>query len=117
MIFAPENPADAAEWAAVLAGHFGLGIVLACVAGATVGRFFGRPALSGAQIASVAYAGLWEGLWQRLGAGIGDAALDSFAVACGAFAAAALWERKGAWLAGAVVAVSAVMARGIGRRR
>lgn len=116
MIFTPGNPSDPAYWAAVFAGHVAVGVGLAVICGGTFGRLFGRPAVAGAQIATIGYALIWEAWVQALGEGLGDAALDSFAVALGAVIASAAWERRGAVLSAALLLAMVSVWLGIWRR-
>lgn len=111
MIFPPGSSPTAAGWAAEFGGHMAVGLVLCAVAALVVPSLW-RAAL----VAAVAYGALWEGLWQRLGAGLPDAALDTFAVACGAIIGAAAWRHKGPVIAGTIAAATAVLVAGIRRR-
>ena len=54
---------------------------------------------------------------QRLGAGLMDAAVDSFAVSCGAALGLLAWQRNGRGIAAVVAAMAAVLSAGIWRRR
>ena len=117
MIFPPTSEADPAYWSAVFAGHAFIGVVLTAIAAVVVARRFnGVPVIIGAWVAVLGYAVLWEGLYQRLGAGLGDAAVDTLAVACGA-AVAVCAERR--WWRGAALAMAVAIASlwlGIRRR-
>lgn len=126
MIFPPGASDNPATWAAEFAGHMAVGVALAILFGGLVwiidrgtseeGPFIDRGASLGALIGTGAYLIAWEGAWQRFGAGIGDALLDSLAVALGALIAAALWERRLPVGVAALAISASVLWRGIGRR-
>lgn len=107
----PEAHTDAHYWASTLLAHATIGLALTAVLGALI-----RSAWGAAVIVSLAYALGWEVWWQALGAGLADAVVDSAAVTAGAVIAAAAWERKGGAVASALVALAAVLWRGIRRR-
>lgn len=111
MIFPPGSSADPAIWAAEWGGHMAVGLVLCAALG-----MLARDARTGAALAVLGYGALWEGAVQAFGAGVGDALVDTFAVACGAVIGAAAWHRNGAVIAGAIVAGSIALAAGIRRR-
>jgi len=121
--FPPENPQDAAEWLAVAAGHGALGLVLTALVGlvlwllAWLGwRPFGLPSVAAAQIAVVGYGLGWEVAYQQLGAGLGDALVDTAFVAGGAVIAWAAYERRWPVVLAAILAMGAGMWRGVRRR-
>lgn len=116
MIFPPGNPSDPGIWAAIFAGHMALGLMLTAICAVTLGRLFGQAVTAGAQIAVVGYALVWEVIVQRVAAGIGDAALDTFAVALGAMIGVAAWEKRGGFVAAGIAAAILALWRGIGRR-
>jgi hypothetical protein len=118
-LFPPESPQDAAEWLAVAAGHGALGLVLTALVGLVLWAVrwrFGMPSVAAAQIAVAGYGLGWEVAYQRLGAGLGDALVDTAFVAGGAVIAWASYERKWSVVLGAILTMGAGMWRGVRRR-
>ncbi len=89
MLFPPTSEADPAYWAAVAAGHVFVGIVLM----ALVSLITGRQTLSTYGV-SAGYLIFWETFWQQLGAGVGDAIVDSLFVTAGALIALFCYKRE-----------------------
>jgi hypothetical protein len=122
-IFPPGSAANATIWVTEAAGHIILGLVLTVLAGAVIWlagvlgwRPFGLPSVAAAQIAVVGYGLGWEVAYQRLGAGLGDALVDTAFVAGGAVIAWASYERKWSVVLGVILAMGAGMVRGVRRR-
>jgi hypothetical protein len=116
----PVDHAGAYDWTVVALAHLALGMALQLLAAAALSRIaagwvdgIGGPALA---LVVGGYALAWEGLAQRLGAGLPDALLDTAMVAAGAALALLLWRRQAGRLALVLTAVAAVIANGIRRR-
>jgi hypothetical protein len=107
MIFPPDNPTDPAEWAAVFAGHVAVGVGLAALAVWAGLPFWAAP---------VAYLVAWEGVYQRFGAGLWDALVDTWAVALGAGIIWAAWSQVAPGVAAGVALASVSVGLGIWRR-
>lgn len=116
----PEAQTGAYEWASVLLAHGLLGLalvaavaaILEAVAGEQIDDL-GRLSLA---IVTVVYWGAWEGAVQGFGAGLLDAAVDTFAVACGGFLGLSAWARKAGAMAVGMAVFAAVALAGIRRR-
>lgn len=96
-LITPTDHENAYEWAAVLLAHGFIGLVLVALAAAVLEAWAGEwiddlGGLSWVLVVAV-YAVVWEGLVQRLGAGLIDAGADSLAVACGGAFGVFLWQR------------------------
>lgn len=108
----PTDHAGAYEWLVVLMAHGGVGLLLTAFLAWALDWMAGDWVDGGglAWVASVILYGLgWEGAVQRFGAGLGDAAVDTFAVAAGGLIGWLAWDRRG-FLLGAVFAIFAVVA-------
>lgn len=110
MIFPPTRENDPATWAAVFAGHVAVGVC----GGVVAAWVMGAPAAAVAT--PILYGAIWEGAIQKFGAGMKDAATDTFAVALGSAIIWAAWEHQGAVLAGSVVTAGVSVWSGIWRR-
>lgn len=119
MASSPEAQADPYIWAAAFTGHMAVGLGLtAAVAWPLSG--FARDWVDGVGalallLVVLAYALVWEGLIQRFGAGLADAAIDTMAVALGGLIGVAAWERRGPVIGAALIAALAMLARGVRR--
>lgn len=111
-LLTPEAQEGAHYWASVLLAHMAIGGALAG-AGAALGLGWLRAAAG----LAVAYGGLWEGLAQRLGAGLVDAAVDTAAVTGGALIAWGIWAHRARVILPPALVLSAVLTLGIWRRR
>jgi len=111
----PTDHAGAYEWAAVLLAHGFIGLALVAVVAVLLDAAewitdTGRTAWVAVVLC---YALLWEGAVQRYGAGLGDAATDTAAVALGGAVGLLAWSRQGVALAVALVALCGLLWRGI----
>jgi len=117
----PEAQAGAYEWAAVLLAHGLIGLALVAVVAAALewltGDHIDDLGLLSWLAVVVCYAVIWEGAVQAFGAGPMDAAVDTFAVACGGFLGLSAWMRRGVLMAVGIAAFSAVAFAGIWRRK
>jgi hypothetical protein len=108
----PTDHAMAYEWLVVLMAHGGVGLfATACLA-----ALLRDGALAWVYVAII-YAVMWEGAVQHYGAGIGDAAVDTFAVAAGGLMGWLAWERRGVLLALVFAIFAAVAAIGVRSRK
>lgn len=94
--------------------------LLAWVLGAFMSRAFEMdvpmhgPAVA---ILAVVYFTAWEGVWQRYGAGMGDALADTAFMALGGLLGVSAWARKGGRVALAMAVGAALLMAGAWRRR
>jgi len=141
-LITPENQADAYTWAAVLLAHATVGLVLtAAVAmvldwlgevhtgalawgmvAAIVSRVLDLirtvdAGLLAFAVVTVGYALAWEGVVQGYGAGLGDAAVDTFAVAAGGALGVLAWQHRAPALMAAVLSLAAVLWAGVRVRK
>ena len=107
-IFPPTDERDPAAWASTFAGHVSVGAVLAVI----TAWLLGWPVWA----APLAYGLAWETAWQRLGAGLWDAVVDTWAVTVGAVMIWAAWHNLGPVLAADIVLGLASVWAGIRRR-
>ena len=114
----PTDHAGAYEWLVVLMAHGGVGFALVALVAAYLNAFArdwiddtGNIAWS---LVVLFYLMGWEGAVQHYGAGLADAALDTFGVAAGGLIGLLAWRRRGVLL-GLTLALFAVVA-GIGIR-
>jgi len=117
--FLPEDHLDAYTWLVVLIAHAGLGLALVAVLAAVLDATewitdAGRTAWVAV---TMCYAALWEGLWQRIGAGWADAAVDSAAVALGGAVGVLAWSRHGVGLAAALLTLAGLAWAGVRGRK
>ncbi len=89
MLFPPTSEIDPAYWAATAAGHVFVGLILMSVLGWLTDRHH-----FSAFVVSVGYLLFWEWFWQGLGAGLGDAVVDTLFVASGAILALYAYLRE-----------------------
>ena len=119
-LLTPTDHAGAYEWASVFLAHFTLGLGLTAIVAALLDLLadeWTEPGDLAPALVTFCYLVIWEGLVQRYGAGLTDAALDTFAVGIGGLSGLLLWRRKGAAL-GIVLAIGAfVLWRGVERRK
>lgn len=114
---------DPYAWATNQMAHALLGLavvaLLAWALGVLMSRAFEAdiamhgPALL---IVGVVYFFGWEGLWQRYGAGMGDALADSAFVLLGGAVGVSAWARKGGRVVAAMAVAAAMLGLGVGRR-
>ena len=118
----PDAHADPYTFFAVLLAHGSVGfwataivaVVLLVLAWLVRVLGAGKTALL---IVVTVYAVGWEGLVQRYGAGLTDAAVDTIAVAMGGLAGLSAWLRRGALVALSLVVTAGVAVAGVWRRR
>ena len=115
----PTDHAGAYEWAAVLLAHGLIGLALVAIVAALMDATdmindAGRTAWVAV---ALGYALMWEGAVQRLGAGLGDAAVDSAAVALGGALGLLAWHRNGMGIAVTMTMFAAFAWNGIRRRK
>ena len=118
-LLTPTNHAGAYEWAAVLFSHATVGLGLVAIVAALLSRVewldhVGDVALA---IVTVVYALAWEGIIQSLGAGLADAAVDTFAVFIGGLLGVSAWGRRGITVAAALAALAGVLWAGVRARK
>lgn len=116
----PTNHAGAYEWASVYLAHFAIGLALTAVVAAALDAIDGlklRIGDTAAALVTAVYLVAWEMGLQRLGAGWGDALLDTFAVGLGGLSGLYLWRRAGVRLAVALAAGAVVLWRGVRARK
>jgi hypothetical protein len=117
-LLTPEAQPDAYVWLVVLLAHAFLGLTLTALVAPALARWTAMlPLPSAVQIVTMVYAVLWEGVIQRLGAGLLDAAVDTLAVVCGALIAWGAWSHLGRKIAAALLVLLAVGWAGVRRRR
>lgn len=120
-LLTPEAHRDAYEWAAVFLAHAFLGLVLVAIMAAILDRIAGEWITGTGSLALVIVAlgflTIWEGLAQGYGAGLADALVDAAAVTLGGLAGLSAWLRRGALLAGSILAAAVVTAAGVFARR
>ena len=68
-------------------------------------------------IVAVVYFFGWEGLWQRWGAGMGDALADTAFMAIGGLLGVSAWARRGGRVALAMGAAAVMLGAGVWRRK
>lgn len=68
-------------------------------------------------IVAVGYFFGWEGVWQRYGAGMGDALADTAFMALGGLLGVSAWARKGGRVALAMAVAVAMLGAGVWRRK
>lgn len=114
-----EAQADPHYWASVLLAHALIGAVLVAGLAWALARWSAGllPWPSALQIVSLGYAVTWEGLAQRLGAGLLDAAVDSAAVTLGGLLAWGLWAHRLRLIRGGAGVLALILAVGVWRRR
>lgn len=84
-LLTPSSQSNLHYWASVLLAHAFIGFMLSALGSGFSKALFDRAYPSRVALTiSVGYLILWEVVLQRLGAGIGDAFIDSFAVFAGA---------------------------------
>ena len=87
-LLTPSSHTDLHYWASVLLAHAFIGFILSGIAsGFSVALFERAYPVRVALTIAAGYFVLWEIMLQRLGAGVGDAFIDGFAV----FSGAATW--------------------------
>jgi ABC-type uncharacterized transport system permease subunit len=116
----PTAHADAYVWAAVLLAHASIGLALTALVAAVIKALAddmidGEGPLAWALVV-IAYAVIWEGAVQALGAGVMDALVDTAAVALGGLLGLTAWLRKGGAMAVALAALGVMMFLGVRRR-
>lgn len=119
-LITPTDHAGAYEWAAVFLAHFTIGIALTALVAAALDAMDSF-ALSVGDVSPVlvtaVYFVAWEGIVQRYGAGLADAAVDTLAVGIGGASGLYLWRRAGVRLAAAIALAGAVLWRGVRARK
>lgn len=119
-LLTPTNHAGAYEWASVYLAHYAIGLFLTAIVAALLDAIDGlslRVGDTAAAIVTGVYLVAWEMGLQRLGAGWGDALVDTFAVGLGGLSGLFLWRRAGIRLAIALAAGAAVLWRGVRARK
>jgi hypothetical protein len=118
MAATPDAQADPYVWAAALLGHFVIGLVLVAALSAIINRasdWIDEPgAVAWVAVVGVYFIG-WEAGLQHFGAGFVDALVDTFAVAVGGAVGLFAWARNGLGVTGSILALLAVLWRGVKR--
>ena len=94
--------------------------LLAWVLGAFMSRAFEMPVTMHGPalvIVAVGYFFGWEGVWQRYGAGMGDALADTAFMALGGLLGVSAWARKGGRVALAMAVAVVMLGAGVWRRK
>jgi hypothetical protein len=120
-LLTPTDHAGAYEWASVFLAHMAIGLALVALVSAVLdwiaGDWMDGVGEVAALIVSVVYLVAWEGFVQRYGAGLMDAAVDTFAVASGGLLGLFLWRRAGVRAAGVLALAGLALWRGVRGRR
>lgn len=116
--------ADWYGWLTNQMAHALLGLavtaLLAWALGAVVSQAFERPVTMHGPallIVGVVYFFGWEGVWQRWGAGMGDALADTAFMGLGGLLGVSAWARKGGRVALAMGAAAVMLGAGVWRRK
>jgi hypothetical protein len=120
-LLTPTDHAGAYEWAAVFLAHAALGLALVAAMAAALEAYAGEwiddLGWLAWSLVLLAYGGIWEGWAQMLGAGLMDAAVDTFAVAVGGALGVLAWQRRAVAMAAVMGLAAAVVAIGVRARR
>ena len=120
-LLTPTDHAGAYEWASVFLAHSALGLALVAAVAAVLEALAGEwiDDLGGLSwvLVLLAYGGVWEGWAQALGAGLMDAAVDTFAVGVGGALGVLAWQRRAKLMAAVIGAAALVLAIGARARR
>ena len=122
-LLTPTDHAGAYEWAAVFCAHFAIGLALAALAAAILDLIdhlsgFDIPVADTAPaLVTFGYLVIWEMGLQRIGAGWGDALIDTLAIGLGAAYGLYLWRRDGKRLALALVVACVALWHGTRGRK
>lgn len=117
-LLTPTNHAGAYEWAAVLFAHATVGLGLVAIVAALLDWLEAdSPGIVALHVVTVAYTLVWEGIIQGYGAGLADAAVDTFAVFIGGIVGVSAWYRRGVSLALALVSLAGVLWAGVRARK
>ena len=116
--------ADPYAWATNQMAHALLGLAITALLAWALGALMSRameidvamhgPALL---IVGVVYFFAWEGLWQRYGAGMGDALADTAFMVLGGLLGLSAWARKGGRVALAMAVAVVMLGAGVWRRK
>lgn len=119
-LLTPTDHAGAYEWASVFLAHFAIGLALTALVAAVLDAIDGFELSVGDTAPVLVVAGYfvaWEGMVQRYGAGLADAAVDTLAVGLGGLAGLFLWRRAGVRLAAVLAVAIAALWRGVRARK
>jgi hypothetical protein len=120
-LLTPTDHATAYEWAAVFLAHAALGLALVSAMAATLEAYAGEwiddLGWLAWSLVMLAYGGVWEGWAQMLGAGLMDAAVDTFAVAVGGALGVLAWHRRAVAMTAVIGLAAIVVAMGVRARR
>lgn len=120
MAATPEAQQDAHYWASVLLAHALVGLTLCGALAALVERaddWIDNPRWMGWWLGTGGYFALWEVAVQHLGAGMGDALVDTAGVSLGGAAGLLAWSNRGRAVAAVLGLLSILAAVGVWRRR
>jgi hypothetical protein len=120
-LLTPTDHAGAYEWASVFLAHTAIGLALvaavAAVLEAYAGEWIDDVGWLAWALVALAYGILWEGCVQMLGAGMMDAAVDTFAVAVGGAVGVLAWQRRGVAMTAVIGLAAIVVALGVRARK